>query len=325
MFGCIILLAGAGSAFAQASEKTPLVHASLITGHSAAQRGETLTVALRQTITPGWHTYWQNPGDLGEPTGIDWTLPPGVTAGPIQWPLPSAIPVGPLINYGYADELLLLTDLTIPKDFSGDMLKLSANVHWLVCKDICVPEETTVSLTLPLIDPALSPRPTADATAIQAAREALPKQAAWPAHYQSDSKTITLRVDSLGADGTGIKTARFFPLNWGQIANAAPQKASLAGGGLTLTMERGDTGIEGGKPLEGLLSLEDGAGLRHGYVVSADAAPIAPGAAPAALSAPMPAADAADVGFGIALLSALLGGLILNLMPCVFPVLSLKA
>jgi thiol:disulfide interchange protein/DsbC/DsbD-like thiol-disulfide interchange protein len=322
VFWCVAVLAGAGSAAAQIGDQQPLVRAALITEHSAAKRGEKLTVALRQSITPGWHTYWQNPGDSGEPTTINWTLPEGVTAGPIEWPLPTAIPVGPLMNYGYANQLLLLSDLTIPADYSGDSLRLSANVRWLVCKDICVPEETTVGLTLPLIDPALSPRSTADAPAIKAARDALPRSASWPVHYQSSGKTITLKVDTLGSDGVGVRTARFFPANWGQVANASPQKASFAGGALTLKMERGDTGIETGKPLEGLLALEDASGLRRGFVVSAEAAPATPGAAAPALD---DAGEMANAGFGIALLSALLGGLILNLMPCVFPILSLKA
>jgi thiol:disulfide interchange protein/DsbC/DsbD-like thiol-disulfide interchange protein len=320
--GCLAVLVGAAAAVAQIGDQRPLVKAALVAENAAAKRGETLTVALRQTIAPGWHTYWQNPGDSGEPTTIEWTLPAGMSAGAIQWPLPSAIPVGPLVNYGYSDQLLLLSDIKIPQDFAGDALKLSANVRWLVCKDICVPEEATVSLNLPLIDPALSPRPSADAGAIKAVRASLPQAANWPMRYESTDKTLTLKIDSLGGDAAGLKVARFYPVNWGQIANAAPQKASFTGGGLTLRMERGDTGLEAGKPLEGLLALEDASGRRRGYVISAAGGP-APASAVGTVQLGETAAT--DVGLGVALLFAFLGGLVLNLMPCVFPVLSLKA
>src|SRR5687767_3342506 len=103
LFG-FALIAGlaAAPAAAQIGERRPLVRAELIVEHTAARRGETLTNALRQTVSPGWHTYWQHPGDGGEPTAIDWNLSVDIQAGPIQWPLPEAIPVGPLTNYGYS-------------------------------------------------------------------------------------------------------------------------------------------------------------------------------------------------------------------------------
>jgi thiol:disulfide interchange protein/DsbC/DsbD-like thiol-disulfide interchange protein len=320
-----------GFASAQIGEKRPLVRAELVAEQMAARRGETLTVALRQIITPGWHTYWQNPGDSGEPTAIDWTLPAGIAASPIQWPLPEAIPVGPLVNYGYSDRLLLLSDISIPADAAGQSVTLSANVRWLVCKDICVPEESPVSLTLPLIDGGLSPRRSPDAAAIAAARDALPKPAPWPVRYGINADRITLEVDSLGGDAGKITAARFFPVNWGQIVNAAPQKTALLQTGLILGMQQGETPPGEGATLDGLLALEgtgpDGGKFRRGYVVSAVNAPLTPAASAAsALPSSIEAGgETASIGFGAALLFAFLGGLILNLMPCVFPVLTLKA
>ncbi len=330
MLAGVALLFGASAADAQIGDKQPLVQASLVAEHKAAKPGSKLTVALRETITPGWHTYWKNPGDSGEPTVIEWKLPQGVTAGPIQWPLPEAIPVGPLVNYGYADQVLLLTDISVPQDFKEPALTLSANVRWLVCKDICVPEETTSTLTLPLIDPALSPQDSADAPAIRAAQAGLPQAAGWQSRYQAAGKTVTLKIDRLGDAGEGATEARFFPTNWGQVDNASPQKLRFAEGGLTLRMQAGETGLKDGTPLEGVLALESigpgGNKLRRGYLIQADAAPAAAGPLEAAdVPQTIPPPESAGLGFGLALLFAFVGGLILNLMPCVFPILSLKA
>jgi thiol:disulfide interchange protein/DsbC/DsbD-like thiol-disulfide interchange protein len=331
LYGFALIAGLAGPAAGQIGDKRPLVRVELIVEHTAARRGETLTIALRQTITPGWHTYWQNPGDSGEPTAIDWSLPVDVQAGPIQWPLPEAIPVGPLMNYGYSDSLLLLTDIAVPQDAVGQSLNLQANVRWLVCKEICVPEESPVSLNLPLIDGGLSPRRSADAAAIAAAREALPKPAPWMVRYSSSLDRLTLEVDGLDRGAEKITGARFFPLNWGQIANALPQKTALLQSGLTVRMLQGETPPAAGSTLDGLLALEgigpDGGKFRRGYVVSAANAPLTPAASAASeLMSPAEAGgEAASIGFGAALLFAFLGGLILNLMPCVFPVLTLKA
>jgi thiol:disulfide interchange protein len=317
-------LLGASVSSAQIGDKRPLVRAALVSEQMAVRPGDKVTVALRQTITPGWHTYWKNPGDSGEPTTIEWKLPSGVTAAPLEWPLPEAIPFGPLTNYGYSNELLLLSDITVPHDFAGPSVTLSANVRWLVCKDICVPEETTASLTLPLIPAGLSPRPSPDARAIAAARGSLPQAAPWPVRYESAGKTIALKIDALGAQ-QGATEARFFPLTWGQVDNAAEQKANFSSGGLNLRMQRGEGELASNAPLEGVLALEntgtDGGKVRRGYIVRADAAPASAGTLAAAANA----GETADLGFGVALMFAVLGGLILNLMPCVFPVLSLKA
>jgi thiol:disulfide interchange protein/DsbC/DsbD-like thiol-disulfide interchange protein len=331
LYGFALIAGLAAPAAAQIGEKRPLVRVELIAEHTAARRGETLTIALRQTITPGWHTYWQNPGDSGEPTAIDWNLPAGIQAGPIQWPLPEAIPVGPLTNYGYSDSLLLLTDIAVPHDAPGQSLNLQANARWLVCKEICVPEESPVSLTVPLIDGGLSPRRSPDAAAIAGAREALPKPAPWTVRYQRSLDRVTLEVDGLDRGAEKITGARFFPINWGQVANAPPQKTALLQNGLTVRMLQGETPPAAGATLDGLLALEgtgpDGGKFRRGYVVSAANAPLTP-AASAAVELMSPAqagGGTASIGFGAALLFAFLGGLILNLMPCVFPVLTLKA
>src|SRR3979411_2845751 len=127
-------------ASAAATVKTEHVEAELVTDKSAAQPGKPLLVGLKLRMEPQWHTYWKNPGDSGLPTKIQWVLPAGWKAGPIQWPYPHPLPVGPLMNYGYEDEVVLLSQRTPPAAASG-AIPIKARAEWLVCKDVCIPEK----------------------------------------------------------------------------------------------------------------------------------------------------------------------------------------
>ncbi len=325
----------AEDAFAKAGPpKPPLVQADLIADKAAVRPGETVTVALRQRIKPGWHTYWTNPGDSGEPTRIDWALPEGVTAGPIQWPTPGAIPVGPLVNFGYSGDILLLSDITIPASATGSSVDLAADAKWLVCEQICVPEEAALRLSLPLVGETVSVRPSPNAAAIAAARKALPEPAPWPASFDARGTPLTLKIANAAAQVPAGATVRFFPLEWGKIDHAAPQAASVSGDDLILRLAPGEASKAAqSAPLGGVLSIETrGAGgeiERRGFGINASPAEFAASAAdesPLAGTGP-PAQGEAPPAFSLALALgfAFLGGLILNLMPCVFPVLSLKA
>src|SRR5664279_3041581 len=149
------LLSAMAGTVAAAPVKTQHVEAELVPERTAFVPGQTTTVALRLRMEDGWHTYWQNPGDSGLPTTLAWTLPAGVTAGPIQWPAPHALPSGPLVNYGYDGEVLLLTGLTVPRDAPlGHTYKLAARADWLVCKDVCIPEGADLDIELPVADHA---------------------------------------------------------------------------------------------------------------------------------------------------------------------------
>ena len=322
----ITFLAGATAALAQVSaERPPLVRVDLLAEKAAARPGDTVTIALRQVIKPGWHTYWSNPGDSGEPTRIDWKLPAGASASPIAWPLPTAIPVGPLMNFGYAGEILLLSEVTLPKDASGNSFDVTADVKWLVCEEICVPEEASVRLALPLIEGPLSPRPSPHAGAIAAARDQVPAAAPWPASFQAAKDGVVLRIEGVAKEFSSATEIRFFPLEWGRINHAAPQAVAFRDGDVWMRFAPGDMTASKGGPLEGLLSVENRVGgriERQGYRISAVAAPAL--AAPTEF-APLGTASEDGLSLGLAILFAFLGGIILNCMPCVFPVLSLKA
>ncbi|WP_077034269.1 protein-disulfide reductase DsbD [Pelomonas sp. KK5] len=283
--------------------RTDEVEASLLAAHAVVQPGQRLRLALRQRIAPHWHTYWINPGDSGQATSLDWQLPAGATATPIDWPAPSRQSLGPVTNYGYSDEVLLLSTLTVPAAArSGERFAPTVTATWLVCKDICIPQTVTLGLDLPVAAAAVA---SADAPALAAAEARLPKPLPWPLRVSHDGQDLTLHWPS---DGTAEK-AWFFPSAWGVVDHSAPQPLTQAGGEWRLRLPAGEA--PPAKALAGVLRVGDAA-----YQVDL---PL-----PGAVS-PRSAAPAADLGLTAALLLALAGGLVLNLMPCVFPVLSIKA
>ena len=248
--GALLLSFGApGPLRADGAAPNVNVKASLIAETRGFSPGQDLTVALRLQQAKGWHTYWRDPGDAGLATDVAWTLPPGVSAGPLLWPKPLVFKdPGGLVGYGYLDQALILTVIHVPADYAGRQLALKAQANWLACSDVCIPGNAGVSLVLARLDP--NP-PSAHAALIDALRP------------------------SLGQVPDGYK---------GSVAPAAPQRVEV--------------------PDAKLSRFEQAA---------------TPVPAPAA-SIPPP-----EQGLVGILLLALLGGLLLNLMPCVLPVLSLKA
>src|SRR5471032_1008827 len=164
---------------AAAQNPQPKVHARLVAEDKVVAPGGSVMVALEEKIAPGWHTYWKNPGDAGAPTEIQWTLPPGWTADPIQWPRPKRLPVGPLMDYGYEGTPWLLTRITAPTDTSGTGA-IKAHVTWLVCKQICIPEEADLSIDVPVGASAPDPAVAKD---FAAARALLPVASPWKVTY----------------------------------------------------------------------------------------------------------------------------------------------
>ena len=315
------LLALVTPAMAQSVVKTDNVEARLVAETPNAVPGGTISVALRLDIREHWHTYWSYAGDSGEATTVDWTLPAGVTAGPLQFPYPNRIEVPPLVNFGYEGTVLHLTDIQIPASAKpGDTIPIKADAVWLVCADVCIPEEGVLTLDLPVAAEA----GTSDATTaaeFAAARAAMPTPSPWPATASVDGKTLTLRLDAPQLAGAGLAGAVLFPQSGGYIKNAAPQSVDTSGGTLAISTETGRRFATPEKAAEvksfpAVIVATGSDGVTHAFTLDA---PVTAGpAAPAqggegALSVP------------VAILFAFLGGLILNLMPCVFPVLSMKA
>ncbi|MDZ4791704.1 MAG: protein-disulfide reductase DsbD family protein [Hyphomicrobiales bacterium] len=320
---CWFLLASA--AHAQTARGKTMVQVSIVSETATVSPGQEFWVAVRQKIDPGWHTYWINPGDAGEPLTLNWTLPEGFQAGEIQWPLPEAIPVSSLVNYGYSNNAAMLVKMRAPDTLQGNAVTISALAKWLVCEEVCIPEEGAVSLTLAVAQTAGAAMGSAEADDIQRHAAKLPVASPWPAVVRTSGDKVLL---SLSANSGG-KTARFFPLTWGQIDNAAPQIISSTPQALTINMQRGELKTANIDELRGLLVTGTGDD-RKGYWIAAknDGKAVDPLLSPTgATGGPaLPGdGDSGDLGLVTAMLFAALGGLILNLMPCVFPVLSIKA
>ncbi len=327
-----------GSALA-ASVKTPHVEAELIARHTAIVPGQPIEAALRLKIIDHWHTYWQNPGDSGLPTKLKWALPPGFSAGPIQWPHPKKLPLGPLMNFGYEGEVLHLVSIAAPANLKvGEAVTLKAKAEWLVCADVCIPEDAELTLTLP----SGTAKPNVDTRwepAFMAANQALPtaKLERTSAKIEGDKLFISGKTSVAAGAASYPAEVMFFPYTPELIANAAPQTLTKSADGFTLTVPLAEPVLTDLATLDGVLVATPGWGTPgNGTSVNPKAA---------AISAPLiyttgkpsskspigavtqpksPQTPPQTMSFIAALGFALLGGLILNLMPCVFPVLGIK-
>ena len=320
----LLALLLAGPAFAQSSVvQTDNVRAELVSDVATVKAGEPFWVGLRQTIRPKWHTYWKNPGESGLPTEIAWTLPAGAKTDPIVWPTPILFDIGGVTNYGFKDEAMLLVRITPPADLAGP-LKLAAEANWLVCEDVCIPEEGKFELTL-ASGAAATPAPPAVRSLFDAARRRVPTESPWPARYGvSKTGEPTLIVEAKGLRPDTISDVYFFPAEWGAVATMAKQTASVTADGIRIPLRKGEAKTAMPERLAGTLVLTektaDGT-VKQAFDVSAR---LDPAFVPASASL-AGAAGAEQLSLVQALLFALLGGLILNLMPCVFPVLAMKA
>jgi len=321
---------------------TGKVNAQLVSSHDDVAPGQDLHIALRTLMDPEWHVYWLNPGDSGEPVQIRWNIPDELSAGDIVWPLPDAIPTGPLLNYGFENEVFFPVPFKVSESARpGDVLTVTADVFYLVCKDICIPEDTELSLSLVVGEAAADP---VWGEVIEDALENAPKAGPASGGIVYEDGQVAFRLVDL-PEGDFSK-AHFFPESGGMVTHAAPQIVTQTDQGLQLQTEAGFE-WEDGKPEHGrgVLAYNDGRvlayndGRKHTGIwvdLDMDSAPNI-GAAIIAASpegtetSSTGGADSSvisavpSVGFWGAIIGALLGGLILNIMPCVFPIVSLKA
>jgi thiol:disulfide interchange protein DsbD len=310
------------------------VKAHLISETDAIAPGQSIWVALELNIRDGWHTYWRNPGDSGQATKLTWTLPAGVTAGDITWPAPHRFEIPPLVNYGYARHAMHLVQLTASKDLAvGAPLTLAAKASWLVCADVCIPEDADLRLQLPVKHTAGAIDPSA-ASLFTEARSELPspEPAATRARIEDGQLVLTLGKE-WGETLSQVTSLVFFPYDDGSIEYAAPQSLSRHGDAIDLKMKVGYQPPKAGT-IRGVLLASETSGNGSSTVPIEIAAAFTGGGAPPAAAPRFARATAAGASsahgsetpsLARLVLLAVLGGLILNLMPCVFPVLSIKA
>lgn len=305
---------------------------SAVTGHARAELlvhapdgikpGAAVWLGLRIQHQPRWHTYWLNPGDSGLPTTFAWTLPAGFAVGDIAWPTPKQLPLGPLMNYGYDGDLLLPVRLTVPSEYQGGAVPVKLRADWLICEEVCIPEFAE-------LDTELGPAPAS-------AHAALFKRAfdAAPVQVPGLEAAARLENNALVIEASGLPAAyrsqplQLFPENGGVIEHPAPLAQEWNGDRLVLRAPLSAQRSDSPASMQAVITAGHQApGIRLGFAIAgpwpqpgvASAAP-----APAASSAPGGSGSAAGRPWLAVLAFAFLGGAILNLMPCVFPVLSLK-
>jgi thiol:disulfide interchange protein/DsbC/DsbD-like thiol-disulfide interchange protein len=307
--------------------KTEHVEAQLMAERQAAQPGKPAPVGLRLRMADHWHTYWKNPGDSGLPTKIDWVLPEGWKAGEIQWPYPKPLPVGPLMNYGYEDEVLLVSEIVPAEGAKPGSYPIKARAEWLVCKDICIPEKGELDLTL-AVAAAEAPIDPKAAIHFERARAQLPVEpAGWKFESAMQGRTLVVRV--VPPAGAAVpQRITFFPERELLIEPAAPQKLTRDGNGLRIEMKLADPPLAGVREVKGVAVSESGwpgSGRKAIAVAAPVVASMAAAAGPSGASA-SGAGTGSEVGGSVwvALAFAFVGGMLLNLMPCVFPVLGIK-
>ncbi len=318
---CAALLALSQSVCGAPTVKTEHVEARLVSETASAQPGKPVLVALDLRMADQWHTYWKNPGDSGLPTRIQWVLPEGWKAGEIQWPYPQLLPVGPLMNYGYEDEVMLLVELTPPAHAPSASADIKAKAKWLVCKDICVPEEGELDLALPVSSATPGPDPRWQAN-FERARNMLPAPAnGWKLEAAIAGQWLRVRLTAPEGAAPPAR-ATFFPERENLVEPAAPQKLVREGRVLRIEMKLAQPPLAGVASVSGVAVSQEGwAGTERRKALAFEAAT---GASIAPVLAAAVPADPIGGSAIVAFAFALAGGLLLNLMPCVFPVLGIK-
>lgn len=283
---------------AQAQNYTSL---DIQASQSHAVKGQTFDIAIIQDIADGWHTYWINPGDAGEGISIDWNTPNGVDISKLNFPIPQKITYENLTDYGYKNQAIYTATVTVDDDYDGDTLTLNGKAYMLVCNDICIPEEASVTLSMPVQkDNAVK----TNQSIFNRANAAMPIRVDWNANIMIDGDDAALVITPPVELHNQFTEVTLFPFDWGVIDNGAQAISDIGDNKITITQTKGDRSLLEMPQTHFLVQTANDTYLVNAY-------------------------SSINVGLGanliLILIFAFLGGLILNLMPCVFPILSMKA
>jgi len=303
---------------------SPIAQTQLLLHAPEIRANEPIRAGVLFTLPEGWHIYWRNPGDSGIPTSIAWNLPEGISAGEMLWPAPERFEMAGLVNYGYGERVILPSLLTPSRD--GISGTVEAKVDYLVCKETCIPESAMLKAELP------RSKPQAEAL-LNETMQQLPAMLKEEARYVTDDASVTLQLPAAALPNAAgmLSDASFLPEEDGIISNSAEQSFTLAtldgAETLTLRMKRGS--MEPVAAWHGVLRLQHGPQEQPTFVRLQATHDVA--ASTTADSAGTPdtangdANTAPTLSLAVAVLFAFLGGIVLNAMPCVLPILSLKA
>ena len=307
----LLVLFGMGMPLMAASSGADAMHlhVQLVVPNGQLNPGEAADAGLYFKLEPGWHVYWKNAGDSGEPPRAKWTLPDGITASELKFPAPKRLPLGPLMDFGYEDEVLFPLTLNVAKTAKAGPATLHAKVDWLVCREVCIPGKAELEVSRPVAASGSGTvQPDADLfkRLVTQLPTTLPKSA--KAVFAATATGFKLAV----LTGQKETEAQFFPAEQTVIDNPAPQTVGVLSNGVVLELKKDANATAAPATLAGVIELSDG----RAYEIAA-----VPGTVPAASAAKLPG-NAGDVWRFAGL--AFLGGIILNLLPCVFPVLFIK-
>lgn len=239
-----------------ASAQSPPSHAKieLIADQTPSPPNARLQAGLLFHLDPGWHIYWQNAGDSGEPPKVQWILPPGFRAGPFEWPAPKRLGSGSIVDYGYEDEVLLMAPISAPANFdfaARQNVKLAADVKYIVCREICIPGKAHLTLALSI---SSSPQASPWRKLFEQARKQLPTRppATWKISAKAAQNNLILSFEAAPQP----KSAAFFPQDANVIENSAPQLLATDTHGFHLTLKVSDQAAGQPTQLRGVLVLE---------------------------------------------------------------------
>ncbi len=313
----------AGAAVVAEPIKTAYSRVELIAEQATLPaNGGAVTLGLHIEPDPSWHAYWMNPGDAGLPASVRWHLPEGFAAAELQFPAPHLIPFGELVTYAFDEPILLLSKVTVPAGLAvGATVTLRSDARWVVCDDkLCVPERATVSVSLPVGDGGTHAE---RARRFQAARAELPEAVAWPAWFERLDGAFRITVQTPQSLGSMEDPYLFVASR--RLVKYAEQTVSFAPQRVVFSMREGiraDRATDFGA----VLKFRDSGGADRAVWLDVGAVPPVDDPVVGPTTEASPASPmSADMSLGVALLFAFIGGVILNLMPCVFPILSVKA
>lgn len=314
LFALVLFAAGA----AAAAVRTGHAETTLRVETTGLAPGGATSLLLDQTLDDGWHVYWKNPGDSGLPLDLQWTLPEGFAVSDVVYPTPARIPIGPLANYGFFGRPGFLVTLTAPPTARvGDSVAIGLKATWLICEEICVPEEASFALTLPVV--AKAAMDSAVAARFADVRAAAPVPLGAVGSYRVDGAKVLFSIPAPNATGVD---SYFFPETESLIEPAAPQRVATVEDGVVITA----TAAGGAPAPERIRGVFVPEGATRGFEVELA---LDPSLKVEASAAPQPENGARTGGPGLGLLAtvavAFFGGVILNIMPCVFPVIFIKA
>lgn len=301
----------------QNDEPEHYVSVRALSDQSTVQGGDTIRIAIEQKIYPHWHTYWQNPGDSGLATSVEWDLPSGFIMSELEWPTPKKIAYGPLTNYGYEGQTTLLQNLTLPDTISDTPFELSGTVNLLVCHDICIPESHDITISF-------NNGSAAETRALEKAEEKLPAVKKWAATHSEKDGNLIVAVTTNDTSILNSNNIALTPKEWGIIDNTTNTTITKTETGFELRQKRGERDLSELKALSLVIGY-DGKGIELNSKLNTETSATVLSTNEQSNAAIQNENNGSSIILIQALIFAFFGGIILNLMPCVFPVLSIKA